>query len=294
MSSTPTPRPRLKTAFLRLLGVFGLFFLFRLAYGYLSTTDSHFAGAQSGEDAQSLKRNYASASISKDMGPNAPPPPPGQQTGGALSQKYERVANIRSRSTRFAAEEKAVKDKIRAFKGIIQYEKNQGNEGNRSLFLQIGVAPALFDSFYTAMQQYGKVLFKEATKTDMTSEFLQLNAKRNSLEKTRASLLDLKSRGNNISDLMSLENNLLDIERQLQELGVELGAYDEENEFCTVRFALTEGREQKISFLHRVKVALEWAVAYYCLFVLGMFLASLAAWALLSLLDKWNNRSFEF
>lgn len=290
-----TSTSRLKTAFLRLLGIFLLFFLFRLAYGYFSTDNNSFGGGPYDEDTRSMKRNYASSAITKNklMDANTPPPPP-NQASGSQSQKYERVANIRSRSSRFEEEEKAVKGKIRDFKGIIQYEKNQGNKGNRSLFLQIGVAPALFDSFYVVMQQYGQVLSKEATKTDMTSEFLQLNAKRNSLEKTRTSLLDLKSRGNNISDLMSLENTLLDIERQLQELGVELGAYDEENEFCTVRFALSEGREQKISFLHRVKVALEWAIGYYCLFVLSLFLALLAAWALLSLVDKWHKRSFEF
>lgn len=279
-------RPRLKPLFLRLLGVFLLFFLFRLLYGYVESGSAAFDGMGGSDEGLRLKRNYASAVIMKEA-PNAPPPPPGQQGSGG-SQKYERVANIRSRSGRFEEDEKAVKAQIRQFKGIIQYEKNQGNAGERSLFLQIGVAPALFDSFYVVMQQYGRVLSKEATKTDMTSEFLQLNAKRNSLEKTRASLLELKQRGSNIADLMSLENNLLDIERQLQELGVELGAYDEENEFCTVRFSLSEGREHQISFLHRVKVALEWTLGYYCLFVACLSFALLAAWALLGLVDRWN------
>jgi Domain of unknown function (DUF4349) len=279
-----TFKARLKTVFLRLLAGFALFFLFRLTYGYYTTREN--VGVMSfQEEGQNLRRNYASYKFSKkaDFSPNQPPPPP---SSGEQSQKYERVANVRSHTSRFSEDERGIKDKIRDFKGIVQHEKNQGNEGSRNLFLQIGIAPALFDSFYVIAQQFGIVVYKEATKTDMTSEFLQLNAKRASLEKTRAALLELKNRGGAIDEFVSLENNLLEIEKQLQELGVELGAYDEENEFCTVRFFLAEGKEQRIGLIQRVKVALEWTIEYYALFMLGLLFALAVAWLFLVVVEK--------
>ena len=285
MNTSSIGRSRVKKFFFRLLIGFGLFFIFRLGYGYWDDTppyrgdDLSLASAPSG-----LKRNYASAKIVKEpAAPNNFEPAPGL----AQSQKYERVATVRSQSERFGDDEKAIKDKIRDFKGIIQYEKNEGNEGSRSMFLQVGVAPVLFDSFYLAMQQYAVVLFRESTKTDMTSEFLQLNAKRLSLEKTQASMLELKKRNASIADLMELENTLLNLEKELQELGVNLGAYDEENEFCTVRITLVEKQpEAGIGLLQRVVDAVEWALCYYCLFLFGLVLALAAAWLITLLFER--------
>lgn len=60
------------------------------------------------------------------------------------------------------------------------------------------------------------------TKVDKTNEYRQLNAKKASLEKTLASLNDLKNKGGAISDFVSLHEKILEIETQIQELGVDL------------------------------------------------------------------------
>jgi len=288
---TNTFKSRFRKTLLWLAAGFVLFFLFRLAYGYMTDTamnDGLRALANYTDGEQSLKRNYASYQVPNKQLAATPNPIPSQPTGTGQNQKYERVANVRTRSEQFSTDEKAVKTKIRDFNGIIQYEKNQGNPGERALFLQIGVAPALFDSFYLEMQKFGKVWFKESTKTDMTSEFLRLNAKRASLEKTRAALMELKSRGGNIEEFVSLENNLLEIEKQLQELGVELGSYDEENEFCTIRFYLMEGTEPETGIFDRLMYALEWTISYYLLFLFCLILGLVAAWLILTVVDKWG------
>src|SRR4029077_2293845 len=102
-------------------------------------------------------------------------------------------------------------------------------------------------------------------------EYRQLNAKKASLEKTLASLEELKSKGGQIADYISLHDKILEIETNLQELGVELGNFNSENEFCTVRFSLYEGAtERKISLLKRSKTALEWTIKYYGVFVVSM------------------------
>ena len=59
--------------------------------------------------------------------------------------------------------------------------------------------------------------------------------------------------------------------------------FNTENEFCTLRFSLFEGRERtKVTFFTRVKVALEWTLEYYALAL--VVVAGIAVCSLLLLL----------
>ena len=200
------------------------------------------------------------------------------------------MASLRTKSTRFREDEAKMKATVKNFGAVVQLEQNTGNEGNRNLHLIIGVQPEKFDSFYLSMQAIGKIISKSVTKTDKTNEYLQLNAKRISLEKTRNSLLELKNRGGNIDEYIGLENRILEIEEQLQGLGVQLGDYDEENEFCTVRFSLYEGEEVRIGLVQRLKVAFEWTVKFYTLLMLGLCFALGAAFLGLRIISAIRGR----
>ncbi|MFM9947204.1 MAG: DUF4349 domain-containing protein [Saprospiraceae bacterium] len=266
----------------------GLFFVmlaFRLIYGYASTEAlgselndlSNYFGS-----VENLRKNYASekSSVSTDVG---------QQASVASGQKYEKTASVKSTSGQFETAGNQVKSKTQQFAGVIQYEQNTGNAGNRELHLLIGINPEKFDSFYVVIQQIGEVQSKEVTKIDKTNEYRQLNAKKASLEKILNSLNELKTRSGAISDHVSLHDKILEIETQLQELGVELGNFDTENEFCTVRFSLYEGATTpKISFMHRLKVALEWTIEYYSILMISLLCMSAFALVLLLLLEKLN------
>ncbi|MND87911.1 hypothetical protein D3C80_799200 [compost metagenome] len=162
-----------------------------------------------------------------------------------------------------------------------------GQQGNRQLHLVIGVNPAKFDSFYVDIQKIGLVKTKEITKVDKTNEYRQLNAKKVSIEKTLQSLNELKSRGGEITDFIALNDKILETEEKLQELGVELGNFDSENEFCTVKLSLYEGAtEKKIGLFHRVKVSLEWTIKYFAIIVFISLVLSLTIFVLLLIADK--------
>jgi hypothetical protein len=179
-----------------------------------------------------------------------------------------------------------LRDHIKNENGIIQYEENSGQRGSRSLHLLIGIPPAKFDSSYSALLKIGTIRSKEITKIDKTNEFKNLNAKKASLEITRQSLLDIKKQSGRIEEYINLQNRILEIEQELQGLGVLLGDFDAENEFCTIRFSLHEGRDIKVSTLHRIKVAFEWSVQYYLLFVAIAATASIFAFFFLLIIDK--------
>jgi len=272
-------KKRLKTLIIRLSFIFFILFLFRLIYGYTKKFDTISNQTPFFESISNAKKNYASKeyNLKSNIGQTAPV---------KVDQKYEKIAEIRSKSSKFENEEKLVRNKIERFNALIQFEQKSGNKGTRKLNLLIGVPPENFDSLYTQLIKIGIIQAKQITKKDKTNEYKELNAKKESLEKIRTSLIDLKSKGGKIEEYMDLENRILEIEQQLQNLGVSLGDFDDQNEFCTVQFSLLEGKKIKIGFMQRVKVALEWTVKIYLKIMMSFFLLMLFAYLTLLCIDK--------
>jgi len=266
------------------IAIFFLMFLFRLIYGY-AITDMASGNDYSNNffsSVDNLRKNYASDNNVMKMKTDV-----AEHASAASTQKYEKTATVKSKTTQFEKDVDDIKKMTANFAGVIQYEENTGNRGSRQIHWLIGINPEKFDSFYLKIQSIGQVRSMEITKIDKTNEFRQLNAKKASLEKTLASLNELKTRGGAIGDYVSLHDKILEIETQLQELGVELGNFDTENEFCTVRYSLYEGApDRKISFMRRLKVALEWTIKYYAVLIASLLALVAAVFILLLVIDK--------
>lgn len=269
------------------IGLFLVLFAFRLIYGYLETNSSNSFDNSDNffSRIENLRKNYASEKMSKsDALPSQNP-----SNNFASNQKYEKTASIKSKTSNFDEDKSKLEKTTKDFKAVVQYEKNEGKKGNREIHLLIGVNPVLFDSFYIGIQKIGALKATEITKIDKTNEYRQLNAKKISLEKTLTSLNELKSRGGAISDYVALHDKILEIEKQMQELGVELGNFDSENEFCSIRFSLYEGASEKqISLLHRMKVAFEWTIQYYSSLLGILLILSVFIFVCLLIIDRWD------
>lgn len=248
-------------------------FLLRLVYGYASYPDGRSTAATGscGQPEYQLV-NYASSKIKRQA-------PAGGAGGAALlvDQKYEKVAALSSVSDSFEQDEARVRTVIKDHNALIQFEQNVGLAGSRCLHLAIGVHPDRFDEMIAAVRKVGSLASVRINKKDKTNEYRELTAKKESLRKTHEALLALKRRGGKIEEYMQLENRILEIEKEIQKYGVRLGEFDEENEFCTVKFTLAESSVAGISFPHRIKVAFEWTVKY------GLLLAFLFAFAVAGL-----------
>lgn len=177
------------------------------------------------------KRNYASAKIAI-----AQPSAPAQ----LLDQKYEQVAALSATSSDFATDARRMKEAAAAAGAVVQREDSFGLAGSRSLSLSLGIVPAAFDSTIDALRAIGKLESITVNKTDRTGDYRALEARRLSLEKTRDGLAALRRAGAALDDLVALETKILEIEGQIQELGVSLGDFSEGNSFCTVNAALRE------------------------------------------------------
>lgn len=272
-------KKRLKKLIFGLVILFAALFAFRFIYGYTKTIDNTPSQTQFFDNISNSKRNYATKKYKVKTNTT-------NQSAIKVDQKYEKIAEIKTKSADFENEEKSSRKTIEKLDALIQFEQKSGNKGYRNLNLVIGVPPENFDALYTELTKIGKVQAKQITKKDKTNEYKELNAKKQSLEKIRTSLIELKSKGGKIDEYMSLENRILEIEQQLQGLGVSLGDFDDENEFCTVQFSLLEGKEVKIGLMQRVKVALEWTVKMYLRMITTLFFLTLFAYLFLLAIDK--------
>lgn len=272
-------KKRLRKIIFRLLLLFFILFVFRLIYGYTKTFDNSPNQTQFFNEISNSKRNYATKKYKVKSNTAS-------QVAVKVDQKYEKIAEIKTKSSNFEKEEKSSRKTIDKLNALIQFEQKSGNKGYRKLNLVIGVPPENFDALYNELIKIGKIQAKQITKKDKTNEYKELNAKKQSLEKIRTSLIDLKTKGGKIAEYMGLENRILEIEQQLQNLGVSLGDFDDENEFCTVKFSLLEGKEIKIGLMQRVKVALEWTVKIYLRVMTTLFFLSLFAYVFLLIIDK--------
>jgi len=285
-------KKRLWKVVLIMLGGFLVLFTFRFIYGYTTgmaeVREEYFSDFFQDEEMASRWHNYASDKYKfKRQTDYNVAEAASQANEYDVNQKYEKTATIKSKTKTYDEDEKRLRDEIKKFNAIIQYEQNSGQKGNRELSLLVGVLPEKFDTFYIELQTIGKVSVKEITKVDKTNEFKSLQAKRTSLESMRTSLLELRRQSGKIEEFINLQNRLLEVEQELQSLGVLLGDFDEENEFCTVKFSLLEGRgEIKISTLHRIKTAFEWTIQYYLLFLCIAAAASVFSFFFLLIIDK--------
>ena len=266
---------------------FPTLFVLRLLYGYTTGPTATFGlgDAQSLSSFDAMPKNYASAR--KDKGEWKGGAQAQSQGPVAVDQKYEKIATLRSESGDFERDERAVRDAIRTHNALIQFEQSSGLAGRRSLRMSIGVPPDRFDAMLVQVRRIGALTALQVNKTDKTNEYKDLNAKRVSLEKARDALVRLKVQGGRIEELTNLEDKILAIEENIQKLGVRLGEFDAENEFVTIQLELHEkNAAPRISFAHRVKVALEWTVAAYIGLVVLFFLAALSTLMAIKILEK--------
>lgn len=254
--------------------LFVLMFLFRLAYSYSADLENQtgILNQNSSTNFEYGRKNYASE---KAFVPSEP-----KQTA-AGSQKYEKVAALSSHTSEFEESEKKTRKLVQDAKGVIQYEQKSGLPGKRTLQLGIGVNPDQFDATVESIRAIGKVDSISVNKADKTNEYKNITATRISLEKSKAGLLSLKGRNGKIDELISLEKEILSIEEKIQELGVRLGEFDEENEFCTIKFTLKETGIASGGFsvlLKKCKISLEWTIQYGLLLAFLYFFFVVGSW----------------
>lgn len=195
------------------------------------------------------------------------------------AQKYEKIATVGLATPRFDADRARVDALIAASAGITQFENQHGLNGGRILQLGIGVPPSQFDAFVAEARNIARVIDLAIVKTDRTNEYRQLRARRDTLEKARKAVTEMAASGGSTEERLKVQAQLTEIEEKIQDLGVSLGDFNAENEFCTVKLTLAEtGSTHAGSLARRAASALTFALWRFLELAAGLALFAVAVW----------------
>lgn len=264
--------------------VIGFFVLLLLRLTYLLVYEPYEESPQPGDIVVKSPLNYKDQSFGsiRNIATNTIQQLSGASLAGqsvrTIVQKYEKIGYIDATSANFERDEKKLRNVIKKYNTLNQYEQNTGLTGERVLKIAIGVEPDKFDTVVKEMKTIGKLTSFDVSTYDKTNEYRELQAKKASLEASRLSLEALKQKGGNIDEYINLENRMMELDTQLQSLGVNIGDYDKSGNFCTIKFTIAEIKvKERIPAMTQTMRAFEWAVKYYLLFVFILTLACLAS-----------------
>jgi len=200
-----------------------------------------------------------------------------------FEQKYERIASLEVKSLEFDADLEKSQAAIEAHRGLVQMENSGGLEGERRVQLTIGVRPEAFDALREELAQIGRVVRTDIVTRDMTNEYLQLFAEKESLTRRLEHYEALQAQGGSLQDQLALELKLMEADGELQKILVRLGEYSGERALCTVDFTLTEGR--RLNLGREMEDAVVWAAG---VFAVCAGIALLAVLTSLAVAALWN------
>lgn len=219
-------------------------------------------------------------------------------SGAMVDQKYQKISTIGTTSESFDTDEQKLRTIIKSVDALVQYEKNAGLGTRRQLQMAIGVQPQDFDALVAQLKELGKLVEFRSDVTDKTNEFKELQAQRESLQSFRNSLIQLKSKSGKIEELINLEDRILKVEKELQGLGVNLGEFDSENEFSTIKYTLRETKKAVVVSDNNVMVkmakAIQWALLYYGITIFLFTLFLIGSWIFLKVVNELKilNRTY--
>lgn len=200
-----------------------------------------------------------------------------------LDQKYEKISSITSKTMRYDEDEKNLHVAIEESLAVVQMENKAGLEGARSLHMVIGVKPDYFEMAVEKIKQIGRITSFTATTTDKTYEYRQMMAEKEKLVRQIESYEAMKNRGGNITELLTVEDRIIEVEALLQEQSVMLGDYSDDNALCTINFTMYEGSEANI--FRKLWNAFKWTTFTYLAFIGFLLLICGIAYVILSVLS---------
>jgi hypothetical protein len=177
----------------------------------------------------------------------------------------EETATVSATTAEFDKDKEKLFALTKEFKGKIMYERSEGLSPNRSLNITFTVNEKLFGDSLKNVADIAKIRGKVVTRTDRTAEFRALAAKKQSSQKYLESLSNLrKVSAEKLEDLITLEGKIQEVQREIENLAIQLGDFTQEEPLSNISYSLLERRGiTAYSLDRRLLDAVLWSVFTY-------------------------------
>ena len=113
-------------------------------------------------------------------------------------------------------------------------------DSTRSVSLTLRVPQDSYKSFLAAAAQSGSVTYQNQQAEDVTTRYMDTEARLASLTAQRTRLQELQAQADNLSDLLQIETSLTDVQSQIESWQSQLDWYSNQVQQCTVYVNLNE------------------------------------------------------
>ena len=237
--------------------------------------------AAPGETAATESFSMDNAALAADGGGAATLTP---QATGESARKIIYNADLSLESTDFDAARTALTDAVEAHGGYISYSDLSGSAEDQDRYSHYTVRiPA--DScrdFLEAVSGAANVLSVSESAEDITSEYIDVEARIASLENQRSRLNELADTAETTADLLEIESQLSDVQYQLESYTRQRSWMDDQVQYSTVDIRLSEVKtltpETPVGFAEEAGRAFLDGWEAFSLFIKGLVLGLIYAW----------------
>ena len=162
------------------------------------------------------------------------------QTG--TDRKIVYTASMRMESTRFDDARAALLAAVEDCGGYLESTDQSGSakDGSRWVYYTVRVPAVKYTAFLEQAGQAGSVLNLNESAQDITLEYVDVQARLESLESKKARLEALADKAETTADLLEIENQLTEVQYQLESYTRQMKVMDNQVDYCTVDISLRE------------------------------------------------------
>ena len=156
--------------------------------------------------------------------------------------------------------QKDIESVTKAHNGYFENLEQDSYSAYRNAYYVIRVPADQFDSFMSEIQKVGTVTSISQNAADISETYVDIESRLETAKAKLARLQELLSQAQDLSDIITIENEIADVQYEIDELSGTLKSYDSQVEYSSVTLNLhevyrtTEG-DSPISFGERIKTA---------------------------------------
>ena len=171
---------------------------------------------------------------------------PSQMAGANSNRKIIYNATLDMEALDFDAVCAAVAAAVKQAGGYLSYTdltEPTGAQSTRYATYECRVPVEAYDSFLQAMGDAGNVVSQSATAQDITSEYVDVEARLASLRVQEERLMQMMEKAGDLETLLAIQNQLTEVQYQLESYTAQQRTYDDSIAYCTVTVSIREVKQ---------------------------------------------------
>ena len=158
------------------------------------------------------------------------------------SRKIVYTASVEMESTDYDTTRQGILDAVEAAGAYLESSYQYGNaqDANRSAQYTVRVPVENYASLLTSIGETGNVLSQSESTDDITSNYIDVEARLTALEAQRDRLNQLADQAETTADLLEIESQLSDVQYQIESYTGQLRAMQDQVTYSTVDIYLSE------------------------------------------------------